>query len=269
MRTLCFILGATVACLTPPAPEAPKPLLCYTGPSMKTSMEELAKTFEARTGIKVAVETNDPKTLIDRIKLAPTADLFISHDPFLAVLQAQKVPVKKWWTVATIVPVIVVPKGNPRNIREFEDLARPGIRLGLTDPKTAISGHIVAAMAKRARLGDRLDANVVKRTSVGRELVTLLKDGQLDAGIIWNAVAHMNRDALDAIPIRPDLHPQAGIDADAETPALGRMRLDRVRVTIALLGSSPNPDAALKFAEFVNSAEGLATFRKNGFSPAR
>src|SRR4051794_20963374 len=128
MRTIPALLGLAalmVAGIAPgraDEPPKPKPLLCYSGPSMKASMEELARAYETKAGVKVVVKTNDPRSLIDRIKLAPTADLFVSHDPFLAMLHRQEVPVRRAWTVASLVPMIAVAKGNPKQIKGLEDL---------------------------------------------------------------------------------------------------------------------------------------------------
>lgn len=265
---LIALLGAGPAPQQPAERPAPRPLLCYSGPSMRASMEELARRYETKSGTKVVVETNDPRTLIDRIVLAPTADLFISHDPFLAILSKQEVPVRRSWTIASLVPVIAVAKGNPRGIRDLDDLARPGLKVGLTDRARTISGHIVDVMVRKAGLGDRVEANVVTRAGAGRELAAMLADGKIDAGIVWNAVAFANRDRMEAVAIRPEWRPRRGDDAEVDSPTLGRLELDYVRVTIAQLGTSPNPDAARAFAEYVASPEGVAVFRGNGFSPA-
>lgn len=271
MRPSSACLGLVALLIAGAAPRAseedPRPLLCYSGPSMKASMEELARAYEAKAGVKVVVETNDPRTLIDRIVVAPTADLFISHDPFLAILAKQEVPVARAWTVASLAPVIAVARGNPKGIRGLEDLARPGLRVGLTDAEKTISGNIVALMLRKAGVAREVEANVTTRSAAGRELAAMLAEGRIDAGIVWNAVAFANREKMEAVEVRPEWRPRRGVDAEIDSPTMGRLELDHVRVTIALLGDSPSPDAARGFAEFVASPEGIAVFRKNGFSP--
>ena len=159
------------AAKTDPAPAPAQTLLCYAGPSMRRSMEELARTYGDRTGVQVTVESNDPRSLIDKVVLAPEAGLFVSHDPFLPMLVRQGVGVRQSWVLASLVPVIAVVKGNPKEIHGLADLARPGIRVGLTDVQAAISAQIVAVMLKKSGLTDAVEANVVLRAPAGRYLV--------------------------------------------------------------------------------------------------
>jgi molybdate transport system substrate-binding protein len=248
-------------------PAAGPSLLCYSGPSMKTPMEELARAYEDRTGVHVDVEMSDPRSLIERIVVSKKADLFISHDPFLAVLDGQGVKVRRAWNVASLTPMIAVAKGNPRKIKGLEDLARPGLRVGLTDPRTAITGNIADYMLKKADVAEAVYANVVKRASAGRHLAKMLADDELDATFVWDAVVYAFRDKIESVEVRPDQRPRRGPDTVVDAPTLGRIELDHVRVTIAQLESSRHADAARAFAEFVASPEGAAVFTRNGFSP--
>lgn len=242
-------------------------LFCYVGVNMRTSVEALAREHELRTGVHIDVETNDPRPLIDKIVVSPTADLFVCHDPFLPMLISHGIKVSEAWTVATLVPTIAVRKGNPKKIHGLEDLARPGVRVGLTDA-TSMSGNIVALMVKKAGIEPQFRANVVKEFPAGRALAGSLIADEIDAGIIWNAVIHIFGDQLDPVAIDERWRPTHGPESVSYSPALGRIELDYVRVTIALLCGTRYPTEARAFAEFVASPEGAAVFRKNGFSPA-
>jgi len=248
--------------------ESKPTILCYAGPSMKTSIDELARAFGERRGVRIVVEMSDPRSLIERIVVSKKADLFISHDPFLAVLGKQGVKVRKAWNVASLTPMVAVAKGNPKGVKGLADLARPGLRIGLTDPKTAITGNIADYMFKKAGVDKGVYANVVKRAPAGRELAKLLAAGELDVAFVWDAVVFANRDAIEAVAIPDAQRPQRGPETVVDSPTMGRIELDHVRVTIAELESSPNPDVARAFAEYVASPEGAAVFLKNGFSPA-
>jgi molybdate transport system substrate-binding protein len=249
-------------------PQESRPILCYAGPSMKRSMEELAETFEKRTGVKVTVEANDPRSLIDKISFSPEVGLFVSHDPFLQMLTRQGASVRQSWCVASLTPVIAVVKGNPKQIEGLADLAKPGIRVGLTAEESAISAHIMALILKKSGLKDAVEANVVLRTAAGRFLVTALAEDKIDAGVVWNAVAYGNRDKIEPVEIAAKWRPERGVDATVDSPTLGRLELDYVRVTVAELAICPRPEAVHAFCEFVASPEGMAVFKKNGFSPA-
>lgn len=250
---------------TPPKPPQPKPtLLCYVGINMRDTVEQLAKIHEARTGVHINCVVNDPRPLIDAIEVAPTADLFVCHDPFLPILIDHGIRPKTAYTAASLTPVIAVRKGNPKNIQSFQDLARPGLRIGLTD-KTSMTGNIARLMARKAGVTEPFEANVAAEFPAGRALANSLIDDKLDAGIIWNIVVHIYRDKLDAIDIAPNLRP-TGPEATMYAPALGDIELDYVRVTVASLASTTHPAESDAFARFVASPEATALFLENGFS---
>jgi molybdate transport system substrate-binding protein len=252
-------------------PTAPK-VTIFTGPNMRISLETLAKMFEERTGTHVDVVADDVRPLIAKLQAERAAgrgpDLFCTHDPFMQVAIKTDVPLIEAWSVASLVPMIVVPKGNPQQIAGLADLARPGLRVGVSDAEQTISGEIIKVMLARAKIADDVRKNVVVRTSQGRDLCKALLAGQCDVGIVWNAVVHGNKDKVEAIAIDAASRPERGVDAEIVSPTLGRLELDHVRVGVALLKDAPNAALAKKFVELVNSPEGAAVFAANGFSAA-
>lgn len=248
-------------------------VVVYSGPNMRASLETLAKSFEARTGTPVTVVADDVRPLIARIDRERAEgqgvpDLFVTHDPFLQVAMKGGMRVREAWTCASLVPVIVVPKGNPKGIRDLRDLARPGLRVGLTDAEQTISGEIMKVMFRRAGIEADVQRNVVVRTLQGRDLCKALIADQCDVGIVWNAVVVGNQDKVESLPIADADRPQRGVDAEVTSPTLGRLELDYVRVTVALLDEAKHADAARRFVAFVRSSEGAAAFAGNGFAPA-
>jgi molybdate transport system substrate-binding protein len=241
---------------------------------MRASMIELAARYQRQTGTPVTVESDEVRILIDRLTPRPAStqprpvDLFVTHDPFLSTLVDRHIQVSDVWTAASVRPIIAVPKGNPRQIRSLYDLARPGLRVGLTDARNAISGLITARMLELAGIKDQVYANVTRRTLQGREIADALLVDQVDACIVWNVVVYERRDRLDAIDIPDQYRPQPGPDSIVHSPTLGRLELDYVRVNVATLAQSQHLDAARDFARFVASPEGRAVFQRNGFAPA-
>ena len=114
--------------------QAGKPLHCYVGGTMLPAMEKIARLYEAQTGQKVELDSADSGELMIRIQTQEVGDLYVSHDPFLDMLMAKGLG-RQSWTMAVVTPVIVVPKGNPKGIKSVKDLARPGLKLALTDPR--------------------------------------------------------------------------------------------------------------------------------------
>lgn len=246
-------------------PPPDRPLKCYVGVNMKATVEEVAAEYFKRTGIRIETEVNNPRPLIGKIELSDSADLFVCHDPFLPVLIAHGVQVKQAWTAASLVPTIAVQKGNPQNIRDITDLARPGLKIGVTD-MNSMSGNIVAVMTRRAGIESQFRSNVIKEYPAGRELAADLMSGKLDAGVVWNVVITTFNDKLDGVNISAQWRPVRGVDALEKHPELGDLELDYVRVTVAVLATSKYPRAATEFAELLSGPVGQAAFRKRGFA---
>jgi len=242
------------------------PLLCYVGGTMRPAIEELAKLYEADTGQRLELDYGDSGALMIKIEQTRRGDLYVCHDPFGGGAE-KKGLADRVLTVASLTPTIAVKKGNPKGIQSLRDLARPGLRLGLTDEMYSTLGHINPVMFQRAGLRKEIEANVVTRTRMGGEVANAVAIGNLDATIVWNAVAWLRRDKLDAVPIEPTLLPQPGVDA-VTTPTFGVIDKSCVKVTIATLKCSRQPEAAAAFADFVNSPRGRAVFAQRGFSPA-
>jgi molybdate transport system substrate-binding protein len=226
-----------------------KPLLCHVGGTMKPVMEKLAKDYEAACGQKVLLNFADSGVLLINIETAKKGDLLVCHDPFGDMLMRKGLG-KQSWTVAVVSPVIVVPKGNPRKLHTIKDLGRSGLKLCLTDPNHSTLGHVMPRIFDKAGVRKQIEANVVTRVRGGGEAANKVALGDVDAAIVWNAVAFLRQDKLDIVPIAGDLMPISGVDA--VTSATGRSYdVGRIKVTLATLSCAEQGEAAAKFAEYV------------------
>ena len=255
-----------MACLVGCGGDKQQPLVCYVGGTMRPALEDVVKLYEAETGQKIDVDYADSGVLLIKIERTGRGDLYVCHDPFAGGLE-QKGLSTRIWTVASLTPTIAVPKGNPKKILGLRDLAQKGIRLGLTDEQYSTLGHIAPLIFDKVGLRKDIEANVVTRSRMGGEIANAVAIGQLDAGIVWDAVIAARRDKLDPVPIERAYHLTPGVDA-VTTATFGRIDMGCVRVTIATLKCSKQPEAAKAFAEFANSPKGRAVFAARGFSPA-
>jgi len=263
---LFAILAALCACEGREAPSRPA-LLCYVGGTMRPVMEDLLGIYEQRTGQKVEPDYGDSGSDLIKIQTQRRGDLYVAHDPFLALLVSKGLG-RDGWTVASIAPVIVVAKGNPVGISGIEDLARPGLRLGLTDPDYSTLGHVCPVIFDRAGLLAEIERNVDTSMRMGGQVANAVAVGNLDAAIVWNAVAHLRRDRLDVIEIPPRHLPDPDVDA-VTSATFGPVDMSHIGAFIATLEFSQAPEAARACAEFIASPEGRAVFARHGFSPAR
>ena len=239
-------------------------LLCYVGGTMRLVMTELAKRYEEKTGQKIDIHPGGSGELMIKIKQTQLGDLYVCHDPFMGQLMKEKLGVEGW-TVASLTPMIAVRK-DETSIKGLADLAKPGVRVGLTDATHSTAGYIAEKMLDKSGLRNEIEKNVITRTRQGTRMASFVAGGELDAAIVWDAVIHAFGDELKAVPIEPQWRPAR--DVDAVTSAThGRINMDYIRVTIATLKHSKNLAAATAFAEFVASEENRPLFDEYGFSP--
>ncbi len=243
------------------------PLLCYVGGTMRPATEEVIRLYEEETGRRVDLDYGGSGENLIKVRVRQRGDLYVGHDPFLGQLMSEGLA-DRGRALASLTPVIVVRKGNPDGIRGLADLAREGVKVGLTDPEYSTLGHICPVILDRAGLRREIERNVVTRMKMGGQVANAVALGNLDAAIVWNAVAFLRRDKLDAIHIAPQHLPDPEVDA-VTTATYGRIDMSHVSVFIATLKCSKQPEAARAFAEFVASPSGREVFARHGFSPAR
>ena len=146
--------------------------------------------------------------------------------------------------VAYHVPVIVVQKGNPKNIKSLEDFAQSGLKVALADANATAIGRSADQMFTNLKIMDAVNENTVVRTATVNELLTAMTMGQADAAVITKD--QVKGDKLEKIDIPTDQN----------------------KILITTIGTttfSKNPDLAEKFVKFVSSDDGKNVFKKFGF----
>jgi molybdate transport system substrate-binding protein len=241
------------------------PLLCYIGGTMRPAVEKLAEMYKKKTGIKIYPDYSSSGEALIKVKQTGRGDLIVVHDPYIGQILKEKIG-DTAFTVATMRGVIIVPKGNPKNIRGINDLAKPGIKLIFSDQQYSTLGHVVDVINKKSGLGSKIEGNIISRTKGSAEAANAICVGTGDAAIVWDAVAWLRKDKVDVIEIDPRYQPQAGIDAISSS-TFGNIDMSSVRVTVARLKCSKHQDEALKFAEFMVSEEGAKVWKEMGYSP--
>jgi ABC-type molybdate transport system substrate-binding protein len=103
--------------------------------------------------------------------------------------------------VSTNQLVILVPKGNPHGIRTLDDLARPGLRVGVGHEKQCALGVITQQTLVQTGSRAAVMKNVVTQLPTGDMLVNNLRARSLDAVIAYVSNATSAPDELEAISI--------------------------------------------------------------------
>jgi len=258
-----FLAGLLLTGCSPK--EAGSTLVCHVGGTMRPVFDRLAEVYTEETGQKIEINSaGSGELLATNIELLAEGDLYISHDPFLDIIMGKELAVDGW-TIGDIYPVIVVQKGNPKNIRTLKDFTRKDIQLALTDYRLSTLGRLLPTIFAKAGINlEQLtrEKNIIVHRS-GSYVGNLVVMKNADAALVWAAVAALRRDTLDSIPITENL-PIPNVDA--VTSATGKTYiLTPVRVTICSLKCSKQPKEAGKFIQFVISARAKDILEEYGF----
>jgi molybdate transport system substrate-binding protein len=219
-------------------------LFIYCGSSMSKPIQEIGDKFKGKFGAEVEYTFGGSETLLPQIELTRKGDIFVCHDPY-ADLLAEKGLLEENRVVGYLAPVLIVPKGNPKGIKSLEDLARPGLRVALGDPRFQTCAQMVHEKLREKDIEDAVMRNVVLESRSHQELGNALKLGTADAAVVWNFIAALNSDVLDAIWTE-DKYPE-------------------IKVHICLLSCSKKKELGRKFLEFASSEESKELFRRYGY----
>jgi len=260
-----WILLLAVSVLSGCSPkENVETLYCHVGGTMRPVFEKLAEVYEAETGIKIEINSAGSGELLANIELLAEGDLYISHDPFLDIIMGKELALNGW-TLGDIYPVIIVQKGNPKNIRTLNDFTRKDVQLALTDYRLSTLGRMLPSIFEKAGINlEQLtrQKNIIVHRS-GSYVGNLVVMKNADAALVWAAVAALRRDTLDSIPI-PESLPIPYVDA--VTSATGKSYiLAPVRVTICSLKCSKQPEESEDFIKFVISGRAKNILEEYGF----
>ncbi len=220
-------------------------LMVLCGSSFVKPMEKLCTEFAAETGIKTATSIGGSEDHLPHVKLHEKGDLYVTHDPYLDYTRDANA-LDGHVHVGFVAPVLVVQEGNPKGIKSIEDLTNPELEVALTDPEFSTAGEMVFALLEKKGIKDEVLKNVENRlVRQHADLGNLLKTETVDAGIMWNGVAHTFRDSVDVV--------KTPYEYDKE-----------IRVHIISLSYTEHPEALDKFMEFAKK-RGKTIFTEFGY----
>lgn len=240
MRLISILLLIVGGCQPPP----PTKLRVLCGSSMAAPVQEIGKAFAAAYRVEVEYDFGGAETLHPRVLAGVAAEIFVCHDPFEAKLQGTG-RMTDSVTVGYLEPVIAVRPGNPKNIRSLADLARPGLQIGIGDPRYSTAGELFVNVLRERGLYDAVMSNVVVQGRTHADIANSLILGPVDAVAIWNFAIPLHKGKLEVI------------HTDARYPA--------TRVTIVGLASSERPQLRDAFLAWCRRPEVLRTFQQHGY----
>ena len=113
----------------------------FAGAGLRQPVDQLVKEYEASTGNKVYVDYGGSGQLLAKINAAGQGDLFMPGSLMYIEKLQQAGKVLSSREVVAHTPVIGVHRKSADRITTFEDLAKPGMRLAMGDPKAMALGR--------------------------------------------------------------------------------------------------------------------------------
>jgi molybdate transport system substrate-binding protein len=242
-----FIVAALMVCgLASTTRAEEREITVFAAASLREVFEDLAKAFEAKSGVKVLVNLAGSQELRTQIENGARADVFASADQkHVAALVKAKLAANPR-VFARNTPVVIVPKDNPAKVRSFDQLPRAK-KLVIGVPEVPIGTYTLEILEKTgADFKQKVLANVASRELNVRQVLAKVSLGEADAGIVYRTDAMAGKDKVQIIEI------PANVNVIAEYP-------------VAVLSKAPQAAAARAFVDLLLSADGQKRLAAAGF----
>ncbi|WP_107771276.1 molybdate ABC transporter substrate-binding protein [Nocardioides sediminis] len=218
-----------------------KTIEVYVDASLRHAFADLGEAFEEEHDVAVELTVDSAGghvlTLMDS---ATMPDVLAAGDPY-GLVQVNGLLAGEPLVLAEDHLVIAVPRGNPAEIEDVDDLAGQEVAVC----------HINEACGRLAHFA-LLSAGIEVRPVEGSESAATtaeVVEGEVDAGLVLASEADAAGDAVEVIEL-----PWAG---------------DRVSYpSISLLDGGPDPDEGQEFIDFVVGETGQEILADHGFAPA-
>lgn len=229
--------------------EHPVTLTVFAGAASKPALEQLSKVYQQKTGTKVDITFGGSGAVLTQFSQEQYGDVYIpGSDDFMDKAEGKGAVEKDTRTVLVyLVPMICVPKGNPKGIKGLDDLAQDGLRVVIGDTKAVCLGAIAHEMLQKKGLWDSVQKRIVSFASNCEDVLNSLLLGEADAVIGWDAWPRQHPDSVEGIAVAKDLARPRNIPA-------------------SVIKWSKQPDAAKAFIEFLISKEARMAFEENGYT---
>ncbi|MEF3254756.1 MAG: molybdate ABC transporter substrate-binding protein [Deferribacterales bacterium] len=227
-------------------------LQLFSGAAFKKPMDEIVSLYEKKTGTRVYAAYGSVKTVMSQAILTKQGDVFVvpSSDIMDKVVKKGVVQRETIKSFAYAVPVIVVHKGNPKNIKGLKDLLRDDVRFAMANPENVYIGMLAAEIFDRSLSPgeiSKLQKKVVTYADDVPKLLSYLILNQVDAILGFDFMKGWNPDKTEIVKLKPD---------------------EIVRISAGQTGVitySKNRERAKEFIDFLLSTQGQNIFKKYGY----
>jgi molybdate transport system substrate-binding protein len=237
MKRAVLLAAALLALAVPPATSAVSGITVFAAASLTGVLPKID------AGPRYSFAGSDALAL--QIRNGAPADVFASASPSQPeALYRDGVVLKPRW-FATNRLTVIVPRGNPAQIKSVFDLRRSGIKLVIGTATVPI-GAYTRRVLSRLGITAAVLKNVVSQESDVKGIVSKVALGQADAGFVYVTDAR-------------------AVASDVRTVAIPAWSQPTVRYEIAVVARSSNRAAAQKFVNELLTKRGRRLLAANGF----
>ena len=176
-------------------------LVLYSGAMNRVAVEETIKQFEEREGVRITRVFNGCGILVAQMKAGGRPDAYLTCDKSFVTPVADLFPSAPVEMSDSAI-VMLVPKGNPKNIRSLADLARRGLRVGVANPEQSTLGALTRRLLEQGGILASVMTNVVTQTPTADMLVNEIRTGALDATVVYVSNTMKVREQLEVVPLQ-------------------------------------------------------------------
>jgi molybdate transport system substrate-binding protein len=231
-------------------------LTIFTAASLTDAFKEMAAQIEqANPGTKLTFNFAGSPTLRTQLAQGARADVFASADePNMYGAEKDGTISGEPRIFARNLLVVVVPAHNPAGIKTLQDLAKPKLKLVLTNKDVPVGNYARQALDKMSQdpafgndFAKRVLANLVSEETNVKQVAAKVQLGEADAGIVYSTdVTQAIRSAVRVIDIPPEFN------------VIAKYPIEAVKGT-------RNESGARAFIEYVLSPAGQAILTRHGF----
>ena len=182
----------------------------FAGAVNRRALGPIVQAFEEREGVRVNTVYNGCGILTGQMRILAKNQDHGFPDVYMACDVYYLDVVRDWFqedvNVSDTDIVIVVQKGNPKQILASPRSAAPGVRVAMGQPEQCTIGVLSRRLLEHEGLYDRLLAeNVVTQTETSALLVPAVTTKSVDAALAYRTDTLAEWDKLDVVSIESDL----------------------------------------------------------------
>lgn len=217
--------------------------------SLKESLTEIARAYQAETGRDVRLTFGASGQLMAQIKAGAPVDVFIPAAPRqLDDLQkAGLIDPATRRDVAANALVLIVPSRSTSELKDFAGLVDPAIkRVAIGEPRTVPAGQYAKDVLSKLGLEPKLAGRLIYGANV-RQVLDYVERGEVTAGIVY---------ATDAREAGANVRIIATADGGWHEP---------IRYPAAVVKASRRSGDATMFLTYLSGEKAQAVLRNSGF----